>query len=161
MTMEDAIKTVIFALILGAIFGGYTYVKEKTNPAPEQKIEKIHIGEQYPSPSYKSSYNIVINSVEVTQERNELVKADRVLKVNYTLTNKTDEPMENNKSLNVIDEIGHESLEYPLITNDPSKVEANSSATFNDYYTLPDEKQSYQIVLENNEYRKTIFEFDI
>jgi hypothetical protein len=52
-------------------------------------------------------------------------------------------------------------VEYPLITNDPSKVEANSSTTFNDYYTLPDEKQSYQIILEDNEYRKTIVEFDI
>ncbi|WP_156153581.1 hypothetical protein [Domibacillus robiginosus] len=52
-------------------------------------------------------------------------------------------------------------MKYPFITSDPSKVEANSSAAFNGYYTLPDEKQSYQIILEDNEYKKTIVEFDI
>ncbi|WP_050184014.1 hypothetical protein [Domibacillus robiginosus] len=94
-------KSNIFFLILGIVFGGYTHCKEKMNPATEQKIEKIHIGEQYPS--YEAASNIVINSVEVTQDRNELVKADRVLKVNYTLTNKTDNLKENIKSLDVIE----------------------------------------------------------
>lgn len=130
--------SVVGLLLLGSIIT----IKENYFPTSEVKIEEIRI--QLDEKFQLNGIELTINKVELTEERNEFAKQDRVLKVTYMVKNGTENRIPYNR-LPIQSEEGNELYEYGMLTGNADYVEKNETMTFKDYYQLPEKVQDYMI----------------
>lgn len=130
--------SVVGLLLLGSIIT----IKENYFPTSKVKIEEIRI--QLDEKFQLNGIELTINKVELTEERNEFAKQDRVLKVTYTVKNGTENRIPYNR-LPIQSEEGNELYEYGMLTGNADYVEKNETMTFKDYYQLPEKVQDYMI----------------
>ncbi len=145
---KSLLKGFIVLLILLFLFGSYLTVKAKFFPAePEIEVTEKHlkIGDSLQVGNIK----LTIDSIELTDERNDFAKQDRVLKVSYTIDNQSGEIL-SHKRMSVVDKKGKELVEYPIIEGNPDYIKAKEVVTMNDYYRLPNDEQEYNLIIDDN-----------